>query len=325
MKFRFNEDSEEFSSLELTTGHNGPDKRESRARKNFKNKATQWTNDVLSTLKRMHRLTDRTNYAGEESEFKQIISAIKKEVKSLDTTFKNGKPVGFSLKEGYNMKIKKNGKVIKLNESDIKRIVKRVLTEDKKEPTEYTVSGQNKDTRGVGDSPKSMAQGYSVAFRKNEEIVKSLITYLSYEMGKAEQYGTERDLKKMGRAMEKAYDDAIHNMRKESLLRLIDHLNRMADDINSDYSIGKRIKWLIGLGRDTRDFQSAKDILKLVSDSIKYGAKEIGNFTKGNFDLDEQWISDMDYHNTKLKDVISQLVKLEIHDNKGVTHKTNPK
>jgi hypothetical protein len=130
MKFRFNEDSEEFSSLELTTGHNGPDKRESRARKNFKNKATQWTNDVLSTLKRMHRLTDRTNYAGEESDFKQIISAIKKEVKSLDTTFKNGKPVGFSLKEDYNMKIKKNGKVISLTESDVKKILKRLITED---------------------------------------------------------------------------------------------------------------------------------------------------------------------------------------------------
>ena len=132
MKFRFNEDNEdneEFSNLELTTGHNEPEKRESRTRKNFKNKATQWTNDVLSTLKRMHRLTDRTNYIGEESEFKQIISAIKKEVKSLDATFKNGKQIGFSLKEDYDMKIKKNGKVIRLTESDLKKIVKRVLTE----------------------------------------------------------------------------------------------------------------------------------------------------------------------------------------------------
>ena len=31
------------------------------------------------------------------------------------------------------MKIKKNGKVIRLNESDIKRIVKRVLTEENKD------------------------------------------------------------------------------------------------------------------------------------------------------------------------------------------------
>ena len=36
------------------------------------------------------------------------------------------------------MKIKKNGKVIRLNESDLKRIVKRVLNEQQDTDTEYS-------------------------------------------------------------------------------------------------------------------------------------------------------------------------------------------
>tara|TARA_B100001287_G_scaffold268480_1_gene264799 strand:+ start:3318 stop:3992 length:675 start_codon:yes stop_codon:yes gene_type:complete len=124
MKIKFNEQEEE-----LVGGPNSPERRESRARQNFRNKATQWTNEVLYILKRMHRLTDRTNYAAAEGELQQVITAIRDEVERLQATFDNGGPVGFALREDYNMKIKKNGKVIKLKESDLKKIVKRVLKE----------------------------------------------------------------------------------------------------------------------------------------------------------------------------------------------------
>ena len=84
MKIKFNEQEEE-----LVGGPNSPERRESRARQNFRNKATQWTNEVLYILKRMHRLTDRTNYAAAEGELQQVITAIRDEVERLQATFDN--------------------------------------------------------------------------------------------------------------------------------------------------------------------------------------------------------------------------------------------
>ena len=238
MKIKFNEQEEE-SPLELVGGPNSPERRESRARQNFRNKATQWTNEVLYILKRMHRLTDRTNYAAAEGELQQVITAIRDEVERLQATFDNGGPVGFALREDYNMKIKKNGKVIRLTESDLKRIVKRVLSEqiipdfpggarnnavenNEVENILFQCVEKAKDTLTDLETFYDVTHNLGVPFNPSGKKLKNAMSYIS--------------------RMVKSYENQIPNYTLEDYERLLeDACGGYSDTVTTEISKGLKV------------------------------------------------------------------------------------
>jgi len=91
------------------------------------------------------------------------------------------------------MKIKKNGKVIRLTESDVKRIVKRVLTENTIDQNGITIGnitiyeGDVYDMPYVNSEPGSDSLSINVNVRDNiknyESLLKNTLGYNPYEYG----------------------------------------------------------------------------------------------------------------------------------------------
>ena len=97
------------------------------------------------------------------------------------------------------MKIKKNGKVIRLTESDLQRIVKRVLNEEVEEPTDvkYVVTGESVCWEWDG-----VIERCDVEFRIKK--------WGQHQVGSVIEFGSSE---------KEAYDKAVKKFKKEKLVR----------------------------------------------------------------------------------------------------------
>ena len=58
-------------------------------RERFLRVAPKMVNDVLTNIRRMHRLSQKTNYSATPNELKQIINALETEIKKLEKVLLN--------------------------------------------------------------------------------------------------------------------------------------------------------------------------------------------------------------------------------------------